>query len=259
MAWVPILGSGADYDFQPAGTAVLGGDSVVRYSGEFGGISGWDIEFPGNARVRVTCIKYEAAGGASGADYEPAMMVLGGENVINEAPPYPATTMPDNSPVETFSPGQFSSPEDIDWLTYYATSLNLGGGWAGADTDYEFLIEVWVDDPDPPDPPGPTGSKPYVIRKTHRAYMGSDTTLAAWVRDELGRHDLTQYGDIRVEIKRDTRGRAELTVPASGTQDGKLEFTITADGARTRLRPGIFGLQVVADGSVIQIGYLEVV
>lgn len=98
-----------------------------------------------------------------------------------------------------------------------------------------------------------------IVRTTHRAYMGADTELSAWIRDEEGRVDLTQLGDIRVEVKRDTRDKPELTVPATGTEQGRLDFTITAAGARKRLRPGIFNLQVVADGEVIHIGYLEVV
>lgn len=119
----------------------------------------------------------------------------------------------------------------------------------------QFNVEVWTDTPAPP----PPIEAPYIIRKTHRAYMGANTHLSAWVRDEAGRHDLTQYGSISVEIKRDTRDKPELTVPATGTAEGRLEFTITADGARKRLRPGIFNLQVVADGSVIQLGHLEII
>lgn len=98
-----------------------------------------------------------------------------------------------------------------------------------------------------------------IVRTTHRAYMGADTELSAWIRDEEGRVDLTQYDEIQVEVKRDTRDRTELTIPATGTEDGRLDFTVTAEGARKRLRPGIFNLQVVADGEVIHIGYLEVV
>ena len=122
---------------------------------------------------------------------------------------------------------------------------------------FQFIPEFFASQPEP-EPSRPVG-EPYIIQGTHRAYMGADSPQVAWIRDESGRHDLTQYDDIHVEIKRDTRDRPELAVPATGTAEGKLEFTITAEGAKRRLRAGPYTLFAISDGQVIYTGLLEVV
>lgn len=115
-----------------------------------------------------------------------------------------------------------------------------------------FNFEVWVE----PEPPVEIAD-PYIIRGTHRGYMGSDSNQVAWVRDEAGKHDLSVYEALTVEIKRQGRDRPELTLDAEGSADGKLTFTITANGARTRLRPGLFYLFAKGDGKIIYTGLLE--
>ena len=95
-----------------------------------------------------------------------------------------------------------------------------------------------------------------IIQGTHRAYMGSDSPQAAWIRDEAGPVDLSGL-DVTVEVRRGAKRR--MTVPGSGDDAGRLEFTITAESAKRRLRPGPYTLQAIADGRVIYTGVLEVV
>lgn len=99
---------------------------------------------------------------------------------------------------------------------------------------------------------------PYIIRGTHRAYMGVDTPQQAWIRDEAGQHDLAAYEALSVQVKDGNRECARLTLDATGDATGKLQFTITADGARTRLGPGTYNLFAYGDGQVIYTGLLEV-
>lgn len=117
---------------------------------------------------------------------------------------------------------------------------------------YTFSVEL--DWPEPPTPPG----KPYLIRGTHRTYMSADTDMTAWVRTEVGKLDLTAYETLEVEVMTYGRPKPRTTLTATGTADGLLSFTVTAEGARKRLWPGTFNLFAKGDGQVIYTGLLEV-
>lgn len=96
-----------------------------------------------------------------------------------------------------------------------------------------------------------------IIQGTHRAYSGSDTPQAAWVRDDAGRADLSGAESITVDILRGDN--TLLTIPATGDEDGRVDFTITAENIRQRLSLlGGFRLYVRADGRVIYTGLLDV-
>lgn len=95
-----------------------------------------------------------------------------------------------------------------------------------------------------------------IIQGTHRAYMGADSPQVAWVRDNDGPVDLTGV-EVSVEVRQD--GKERLSFPATGNEDGRLDFTITAEGAKRRLRPGPYTLFAISDGRVIYTGLLEVV
>jgi len=96
-----------------------------------------------------------------------------------------------------------------------------------------------------------------LIQGTHRTYMGSDTFIAAFVRDDEGRKDLSD-ADIDGVISLG-KGRDVLTVPVSGNEYGRISFVVTAEQAQQNLRPGVYELRVLADGEVIYLANLEVV
>ena len=256
MAWVPISDSGLGFSFASAsGFSTLEG-SVVQFS--CGGDSAWDILFDSEVSVtlRVSALSYQTSGGWQGDGYQPAAILWDPGGQENHASPYPAVTFPNNDPVTSFSPNPVEQAGNFTYINYYSARAFVDGDPEGVpiDSEFQFLVEVWEDDPVPPGEEAP----PYVIRGTHRAYMGVDSPQTAWIRDEAGAHDLTAYDAITVEIKGPSRDRPNLTVDATGTAGGKLQFTIPADGARKRLYPGTFNLFAKADGLVIYTGLLEV-
>lgn len=98
---------------------------------------------------------------------------------------------------------------------------------------------------------------------TLRAYMGSDTALVVWIRDEAGKVDLADgdecvlylypYGS---SVKVEETGIAGTL---AGATDGKLNFTITESYADTNLKPGLFRYSAYLEGSRKADGLLEVV
>lgn len=98
---------------------------------------------------------------------------------------------------------------------------------------------------------------------TLRAYMGSDTALVVWIRDESGKVALLDgdesvmylypYGhSVMVE-------EAGIAGTLDGDIDGKLNFTITEEYADANLYPGTFRYSVFLEGTRRQDGLLEVV
>lgn len=99
---------------------------------------------------------------------------------------------------------------------------------------------------------------PYVIRNTWRAYKGATTELTGYVRDELGRCDLTQYEAIAVRISRGQNQLLELA--ATGDAEGMLTFQVTSQNIEHRLSLlGSFRATIIADDRVIATGLLEVI
>lgn len=69
------------------------------------------------------------------------------------------------------------------------------------------------------------GNAPYVIGNYLRAYWGVDTPLSVWIRGEAGPLDLTN-DVITVQLRWPWMVQADI--PASGTADGEVAFTLTA-------------------------------
>lgn len=145
-----------------------------------------------------------------------------------------------------------------------SVELTAGSGYfllvsnsaAGEDTALIYELSGTITPTGDPEPQSAT--PPYIIRGTHRAFSGSDSLQRAWIRDEAGKHDLTAYEALTVEVKQGGRANPLLTLEAQGTDEGELTFTVTANGARTRLWPGTFELFAKGDGTVIYTGLLEV-
>lgn len=98
---------------------------------------------------------------------------------------------------------------------------------------------------------------------TLRAYMGSDTALVLWIRDEAGKFDL-EDGDVAKlylypygsSVKVEESG---ITGTLAGATDGKLNFTITEAYAESNLVRGLYRYSAYVDGTRKSDGLLEVV
>ena len=95
-----------------------------------------------------------------------------------------------------------------------------------------------------------------IARHQFRAYAGADTNLTCWIRDEDGRRDLSE-ADVSVLVKR-PNGYTVATLEATGSDEGEVEFEVTADTVSRYLAPGVFNVEILADGSVVGLGHLEV-
>ena len=96
-----------------------------------------------------------------------------------------------------------------------------------------------------------------IIQGTHRAYFGADTVIAAFVRDDEGRKDLS--GAEITAVLYLWQGKDVMRLDAEGTEEGRVSFTLEAAEAERLLKPGIYTFRVVADGEVIYTGNLEMV
>jgi hypothetical protein len=101
---------------------------------------------------------------------------------------------------------------------------------------------------------------------THRAYMGADTVITCWVRDEAGARDMADamkayiypYGRSD-EITTAVAEQAHEDVESS--QIGKIQFTVTKAMGDTHLVPGVYRFQIKTDTApeVLYDGLLEMV
>lgn len=93
---------------------------------------------------------------------------------------------------------------------------------------------------------------------TQRAYMGADTTIAHWVRDDAGNRDFT--GDtLTVELYAYGLPDVLDTLAATSPEAGKVAFTVTEAFADRALSPGVYRYQIKAGAAVVGGGLLEVV
>lgn len=98
----------------------------------------------------------------------------------------------------------------------------------------------------------------FAIQGAHRAFSSVDSPQTGWVRDEAGPHNLANYSEIVVSIRKGRRQVASL--PAIGGADGKLQFTVTAQVMKQRrLYQSVYELVALADGRVVYLGVLEAV
>lgn len=181
MGWVPIHESGLDYSFIPnEGYSPVAEmvESTISYARDGLDSSAlWVLVFTGEkpSGIRITPISYLAATGRSGAEFTPAYFTFGfGDDQTyadNEAPPYPASTLPDDVGITTWlpSPVEFESgPLDELW---YQPTLVAGDGWGDRDESYTFLIEVWQGGPPPPPEPEPCEEHGRVTRAYVSGYQ----------------------------------------------------------------------------------------
>ena len=96
-----------------------------------------------------------------------------------------------------------------------------------------------------------------IIQGTHRAYFEATTVIAAFVRDDDGRKDLSG-ADITATIYL-RPGKDVMTLPVEGTAEGRVSFTLEAAEVERQLRPGAYTFRVVADGATVYTGILEMV
>lgn len=97
---------------------------------------------------------------------------------------------------------------------------------------------------------------------THRAYLGSDTTITVWLRDEAGKVTFTDGDEITLTLY-PYGSTTDLGADIDGTfadeTPGRVAFTITAEYADANLTRGPFRYVVRIDGVQAQDGLLEVV
>jgi hypothetical protein len=160
MGWVPIHESGLDYSFSTdewSNVAEMS-ESTISYTRVGSNSSAfWWLEFPAEKPlgIRITPTSYLAATGWQGAEFDTAYFAIEYDDdttfVVNEAPPYPDSVLPNDEGITSWIPNPVVSEllSPVYSLTYYPTMV-LGDGWSDRDESYIFLVEVWVDGPEPP-------------------------------------------------------------------------------------------------------------
>jgi hypothetical protein len=98
--------------------------------------------------------------------------------------------------------------------------------------------------------------------QTHRASLFSDSLITCWVRDEDGKRDLSAF-TLTATIYPYGKAPEILTLSATSAEDGKVEFTITAEDATASLCPGLYRFVITGadggDSETLYSGLLEAV
>lgn len=97
-----------------------------------------------------------------------------------------------------------------------------------------------------------------IIQGTHRAYMGADTQIEAFVRNDAGPVDLSGAEPIMARVYVG-KGKEVAGFTVTGDAEGRITFVVGAETARQRLRPGVFDLRVESGGRVVYTAILEMV
>lgn len=224
--------------------------------------TGASANFVGSTVV-ASGVSYETGFGIFALGQETQFRITISGYTVEEAPDFPAGfewgigddyDSQDNtssSPTTEFTPNPmiFTAPNGGD-MGYRGPAFSEGN----YNATYTMLIEVWTDGPEPPTPP--SGGRVFVARHQFRAYAGASTALRCWIRDEAGRHDLSG-AEVSVLVKR-PNGYVIATLPATGSDQGEVTFEVTADTVSQQLAPGVFNVEIQADGSVVGLGHLEV-
>lgn len=229
MTWVPIADSSVNYSFGQGIGVVMSG-SIVSANNAWGANFSFGIEGVADIKLRVTNLEYHMDF-SEGTSY----FVWPGGEQYNEA----------NGTTDSWLPQTFEAVISADGgnLQYNQAT--------GSQETYQFLIEVWQDDP--PASPKP----PHVINHVLRGYAGADSALSAWIRSEAGPLDLSGSA-LSVRIK-SYKGHVISSYPASGTAGGEMTCTITEAFGRIN-GTGVYRFDVLdAATGVIAIGILEVV
>lgn len=100
--------------------------------------------------------------------------------------------------------------------------------------------------------------------QTHRAYMGVDTNITCWVRDEQGKRDLSgEELFVYLDTYPATAGivtlAAEQAVPGEDDVVKPVIFTVDAETAERSLMPGLFRFQIRTADEAVYSGLLEMV
>lgn len=216
MPWVPIHESGLDYEFFPdtsypyLAVAEMVDSTISFATAGWDSSSVWDLWFDGELPfgIRITPISYLAATGYSGFTFDPPYFkfVTAEDTMLshNQAPPYPASVLPNNEGITTWLPNPVEFHGGPFEGVGYDPTFVQGEGWFGADESYAFLIEVWVDGPGP----GP-GECSYNCSCDPQAGTRNIDTLgnlaSRLIRrlgfvDPLGDAEVRTLGDFRTEL-----------------------------------------------------------
>lgn len=96
-----------------------------------------------------------------------------------------------------------------------------------------------------------------IVQQPRRVYLGADNQMAVYVRSDSGRMDLSG-ATVKVRVK-GQNGNQLAEFDATGSEGGRVAYTVTTELAEQHLGPGVFIEQVVADGEIVATGILEVV
>lgn len=103
----------------------------------------------------------------------------------------------------------------------------------------------------------------FIVQTTHRAYIGADSNVVLWVRDEAGKRDfggtVEDPAALDVAMTPYSRNAPEIALQALSTEPGRVAFTVTEDMAEQQLAPGLFSFRVKSGNEVVAQGLLEVV
>lgn len=98
---------------------------------------------------------------------------------------------------------------------------------------------------------------------THRAYLGADTPITCWVRDDDGKRDLSAFTLSVLLYPYGTSQDLGLTISATNPATGKATFTVTAEDADAYLCPSVYRFVLKGvdggDSETLYTGLLEVV
>lgn len=252
MAWVPIQESGIEFTFVPdtafGGVATLTdsiatSDTGTPPSGSL--IANWSLQFSNSSgrdpvMLRLSAQSFAASGSNTGFAWD------------GDTPGSQANTS--LTPTTAWEPSPFEATITFDGSGGVNTFSNEITPEDSSQTS-QFLIEVNVEGPGPPVPP--LDGDPYVIRGSHRIFQCADTPVTAWVRTETGKLDLTGQ-ELSVVIE--SGNRELVTLPATSSEIGKLEFTVPAETIKHSFpRLGPYVIKAFAGSRVIYTALLEVV
>ena len=99
---------------------------------------------------------------------------------------------------------------------------------------------------------------------THRAYMGADTAITGYARDESGKRTLSSFASLSVVLDPYSSGQElGLSITATTPATGNATFTVTKEDADAYLAPGPYRFALLglegADYETLYVGLLEVV
>lgn len=96
--------------------------------------------------------------------------------------------------------------------------------------------------------------------QTHRAYMGADTAITCWVRQDGDKRSLTGHTLTVHMFPYGSSVELGETIDATSAEAGKVAFTVTEELADRYLKPGAYRMAVESNtAGVVYDGILEVV